>query len=77
MSVASWSGSLLEWEGELTALKARLASVFGRAELRASASGFIDRLATGRAGWAGTDISDPVIAGAEQLGRGGIVRAGA
>ena len=54
MSVAAWSGSLLEWENELTALKARLAPVFGRAELRASASGFIDGLLSGisrKTGW--------------------------
>ena len=54
MSVAPWSGSPLEWENELTALKARLAPVFGRAELRASASGFIDGLLSGisrKTGW--------------------------
>jgi SRSO17 transposase len=54
MSVASWSGSLLEWEGELAALKMRLAPVFGRAELRASASAFIDGLLSGiarKTGW--------------------------
>jgi hypothetical protein len=28
MSVASWSGSLLAWEQELTALKARLGGCF-------------------------------------------------
>jgi SRSO17 transposase len=54
MSVASWSGSLLEWENELAALKGRLAPVFGRAELRASASSFIDGLLSGisrKTGW--------------------------
>ena len=54
MSVASWSGSLLAWEDELTALKMRLAPIFGRAELRASAGAFIDGLLSGisrKAGW--------------------------
>jgi SRSO17 transposase len=54
MSVASWSGSLLEWEQELAALKARLAPVFGRAELGASAGAFIDGLLSGisrKTGW--------------------------
>ena len=34
MSVASWSGSLLAWKDELSALKARLGRLFGRRELR-------------------------------------------
>src|SRR3982750_3526788 len=32
MSVAVWSGSLVTWERELAALKARVGPVFGRAE---------------------------------------------
>ncbi len=54
MSVAVWSGSLLAWEGELSALKARLASVFGRSEVRASAGAFIDGVLSGisrKTGW--------------------------
>ena len=54
MSVAAWSGSLLKWEQELSALKARLAPAFGRAETRTSASAFIDGLlsgATRKTGW--------------------------
>ena len=37
MSVAFWSGSLLDWQGELAALKARLAPVFRR--LRVTTTG--------------------------------------
>lgn len=54
MSVALWSGSLLEWENELSGFKNRLASVFGRAELRATASAFIDGVLSGisrKTGW--------------------------
>jgi SRSO17 transposase len=54
MSVAFWSGSLLDWQGELAALKARLAPVFGRSEVRATASAFIDGLLSGasrKTGW--------------------------
>src|ERR1700704_4355620 len=52
--VADWSGTLLAWEGELLALKARLGSVFPRSELRASAGAFIDGLLSGverKTGW--------------------------
>jgi hypothetical protein len=54
MLVAPWSGSLLPWEQELTAFKSRLSSVFGRAEVRRSASAFIDSLLSGvarKTGW--------------------------
>jgi SRSO17 transposase len=54
MSVASWSGSLLAWEGELAALKARLGPVFGRRELRETAGAFLDGLLSGverKTGW--------------------------
>jgi SRSO17 transposase len=54
MSVAAWSGALLKWEEELSALKARLAPAFGRAETRVSANAFIDGLlsgATRKTGW--------------------------
>ncbi len=54
MLVATWSGSLLLWEQELTAFKTQLSSAFGRAELRRSASAFIDGLLSGvarKTGW--------------------------
>ena len=54
MLVAPWSGSLLPWEQELTAFKLQLSSAFGRAELRRSASAFIDGLLSGvarKTGW--------------------------
>ena len=47
MSVASWSGALLEWEKELEGLKSRIGPVFGRAEVRATAGAFIDGLLSG------------------------------
>ena len=54
MLVATWSGSLLPWEQELAAFKAQLSSAFGRAELRRSASAFIDGVLSGvarKTGW--------------------------
>ncbi len=54
MGVSEWSGSLLEWEGELSSLKERLAPVFRRRELRESSSAFIDGLLSGisrKTGW--------------------------
>ena len=54
MSIAAWSGSLLEWEGELSSLKARLGPVFGRRELRETGSAFLDGLLSGiarKTGW--------------------------
>ena len=54
MSVASWSGSLLAWEQELTALKARVGGVLGRRELRETGSAFLDGLLSGidrKTGW--------------------------
>jgi SRSO17 transposase len=54
MLVATWSGSLLPWEQELSSFKAQLSSAFGRAELRRSASAFIDGLLSGvarKTGW--------------------------
>lgn len=54
MTVAAWSGSLLAWEVELAALKARLAPVFGRREVRATGSAFVDGLLSGvgrKTGW--------------------------
>jgi SRSO17 transposase len=54
MSVASWSGSLLAWEQELTALKARVGRVFPRRELRETGADFLDGLLSGierKTGW--------------------------
>jgi SRSO17 transposase len=54
MSVASWSGSLLDWQNELAGLKDRVGPVFGRVEVRATASIFIDGLlstAARKTGW--------------------------
>jgi hypothetical protein len=54
MSVADWSGSLLAWEEELAALKARLGPVFGRRELRDTGAAFLDGLLSGverKTGW--------------------------
>ncbi len=54
MSVASWSGSLLAWEAELSALKARLGPLLGRRELRESAAAFLDGVLSGverKTGW--------------------------
>lgn len=54
MSVASWSGALLAWEVELSALKARLGPRFGRRELRESAAAFLDGVLSGverKTGW--------------------------
>lgn len=53
MSVASWSGSLLAWEQELTALKARVGRVLPRRELRETGADFLDGLLSGieKAGW--------------------------
>lgn len=47
MSVALWSGSLLAWEGELAALKARLGPLSGRRELRETGAAFLDGLLSG------------------------------
>src|ERR1044072_8657410 len=54
MSVAVWSGSLVAWERELAALKARIGPVFGRAEVRETAGAFLDGLLSGvarKTGW--------------------------
>jgi len=54
MGVAAWSGSLLGWEKDLSALKARLAPAFRRKELKATASAFLDGLLSGitrKTGW--------------------------
>lgn len=54
MSVAEWSGLLIGWETALSALKSRMAPVFGRAELRQTAGAFVDGLLSGiarKTGW--------------------------
>src|SRR4051812_24660584 len=79
MSVAVWSGSLVAWERELAALKARIGPVFGRAEVRATAGAFLDgllsggraqnRLAPGRAGGAGSALPHAVALWGQPPGR--------
>ena len=52
--VADWSGSLLQWEGELQRLKARLGAALPRRELRETAGAFLDGLLSGverKTGW--------------------------
>jgi SRSO17 transposase len=54
LMVADWSGTLLAWEAELSALKERIGRVFSRSELRETASSFIDGLLSGtqrKTGW--------------------------
>ena len=54
MSVASWTGSLLAWEAELSALKGRLGPMFGRRESRETGCAFLDGLLSGvarKTGW--------------------------
>ena len=52
--VADWSGTLLEWEAELSGLKARIGDAFKRSEARQMAGAFIDGLLSGverKTGW--------------------------
>lgn len=54
MSVATWSGSLLAWERELSALKERLGLVLRRRELQETGGAFLDGLLSGierKTGW--------------------------
>lgn len=54
MSVALWTGSLLAWKRDLSALKARLGPVFTRRELRETGGAFLDELLSGiehKTGW--------------------------
>lgn len=54
MSVAAWSGTLIDWKAALLALKEHLAPALGRAETRFSAGAFIDGLlssAERKTGW--------------------------
>jgi len=54
MSVASWSGSLLAWQQELSKLKDRLGSALPRRELRETGGAFLDGLLSGierKTGW--------------------------
>jgi hypothetical protein len=74
MLVAPWSGSLLAWEQELAAFKSQLSSAFGRAELRRSASVFIDGLLSGvarKTGWqlagSGAALPAAILAGPQFL----------
>ena len=47
MAVASWAGSLLAWERELSTLKERVAGVLGRRELKETSGAFLDGLLSG------------------------------
>ncbi|MDR3438630.1 IS701 family transposase [Telmatospirillum sp.] len=52
--IATWAGTLVEWEEELARLKERVGSVLSRAELRRSSGAFIDGLLSGaerKTGW--------------------------
>ena len=52
--MASWSGTLLSWERDLSALKELLGPVFGRRELRETGGVFLDGLLSGverKTGW--------------------------
>lgn len=52
--VAEWSGTLLNWEAELAALKAKIGGVFQRSESREIAGAFLDGLLSGaerKTGW--------------------------
>ena len=54
MAVASWAGSLLAWERELSTLKERVAGVLGRRELKETSGAFLDGLLSGierKTGW--------------------------
>ena len=54
MSVADWSGSLLSWDRELSALKERISAVFRRRELKETGGAFVDGLLSGierKTGW--------------------------
>lgn len=54
MTVAEWTGTLIDWKGSLKALLEKLAPAFGRVETRWSASAFIEGLlspAERKTGW--------------------------
>jgi SRSO17 transposase len=54
MAVASWAGSLLAWQRELVDLKALVAQVFGRRELKETSGVFLNGLLSGigrKTGW--------------------------
>ena len=68
MGGATWSGALLDWETELAAPKARLASIFRRGELKATAGACLDGLLSNvsrKTGWqmaeqAGATLPDAI-----------------
>jgi len=54
MAAASWTGSLLAWQRELTALKEQVAQVFSRRELKETSGEFLNGLLSGigrKTGW--------------------------
>jgi SRSO17 transposase len=61
MVVASWSGSLLAWEQELSLLKDRLGPIFRRRELKETGGAFLDGLLSGierKTGWLMAEQAD-------------------
>ncbi len=54
MTVAAWTGALVDWRAELEALKGHLAPALGRAETRRAGGAFIEGLlspAERKTGW--------------------------
>lgn len=54
MSISDWTGGLVDWRGELDALKERIGQVLGRRELRETGAAFLDGLlsaAERKTGW--------------------------
>ena len=54
MSIAAWSGTLIDWKSALVELKDHIAPALGRSETRFSAGAFIDGLLSGterKTGW--------------------------
>ena len=54
MSVAAWSGTLIDWKSALVDLKSHIAPALGRSETRFSAGAFVDGLLSGadrKTGW--------------------------
>lgn len=54
MTIADWTGTLVDWRLALDELKGLIAPIFGRAETRGSAGAFIDGLLSGaerKTGW--------------------------
>ncbi|MFM9500632.1 IS701 family transposase, partial [Streptomyces galilaeus] len=51
---AAWSGTLLSWDRELSALKGQISPIFGRRELQETGGAFLEGLLSGierKTGW--------------------------